>query len=154
MLFLNQGKGENDRRKYFMIRMLPTRWGSNPQPPDHQSDAHLTEPSKKTDHRMEEIHRLISDLPGAVFSHTASQKWFSHNRTGISIYHIYPIKCLDTLPPYHTCSKVWTVHFTGFWCLNPLDDWAQFTPWSYAAVCGIWSGSTQFARACLSKYLG
>ena len=41
-------KGENDCRKYFMInlyeRMLPTWWGSNPQPPDHQSDTHLTEP--------------------------------------------------------------------------------------------------------------
>ena len=34
--------------KYFMInlhdRMLPTQWGLNPQPPDHQSDAHPTEP--------------------------------------------------------------------------------------------------------------
>ena len=27
-------------------RMLPTRRGSNPQPPDHQSDAHPTEPPK------------------------------------------------------------------------------------------------------------
>ena len=42
----NCRKGENDRRKYFMIclheRMLLT--GSNPQPPDIQSDAHPTEP--------------------------------------------------------------------------------------------------------------
>ena len=41
--FLNQRKGENDSRKYFMIkspkRVLPTRRDSNPQPPDHQSDA-------------------------------------------------------------------------------------------------------------------
>ena len=48
--FLNQRKGESDRRKYFMInlheRMLPTRRGSNPQPPDLQSDAHPTEPPR------------------------------------------------------------------------------------------------------------
>ena len=47
-MILDQCKGENDRRKYIMInlreRMLPTRRGSNPQPPDHQSDAHPTEP--------------------------------------------------------------------------------------------------------------
>ena len=46
--FSNQQKGENDRRKYFMIscheRMLLTQQGSNSQPPDHQSDAHPTEP--------------------------------------------------------------------------------------------------------------
>ena len=48
MPFLNQQKGENDRRKYFMInlykRMLPTRRGLNLQPPDILSDAHPTEP--------------------------------------------------------------------------------------------------------------
>ena len=46
--FLNLWKGENDHRKYFMInlleRMLPAHQGSNPQPPDHQSDVHPTEP--------------------------------------------------------------------------------------------------------------
>ena len=49
--FLNQQQGENDHRKYFMTnlyeRLLPTWWGSNPQPPDHQSeDALLTEPQR------------------------------------------------------------------------------------------------------------
>ena len=43
-------KGENDRRKYSMINlhetMLPTRRRSNPQPPNHQSDAHPTEPPR------------------------------------------------------------------------------------------------------------
>ena len=46
MPFLNQRKGENDHRKYFMInlheRMLPA-W-SNLLPPDHQSDVHPTTP--------------------------------------------------------------------------------------------------------------
>ena len=36
---MNQREGENDRTNYFMInlheRMLPTRRGSNPQPPNH-----------------------------------------------------------------------------------------------------------------------
>ena len=40
-------KGDNESRKYFMInlhgRMLPTQWGLNLQPPDHQSNAHPTE---------------------------------------------------------------------------------------------------------------
>ena len=43
----NQRKGENDHRKYFMIslheRMLSTRQGLSPQPPDYRSDEHLTE---------------------------------------------------------------------------------------------------------------
>ena len=42
MPFLNQGKGENDRRKHFMInlheRMLRPRRGLNPRPPGLQSD--------------------------------------------------------------------------------------------------------------------
>ena len=50
MPFLNKRKGENDCRKYFMInphqRMLPTQQGSNAWPPDHQSDAHLSEPPR------------------------------------------------------------------------------------------------------------
>ena len=40
--FLNQRKGQNDRRKYFMInlheRMLPTGRGLNPQPPGLRLD--------------------------------------------------------------------------------------------------------------------
>ena len=48
--FLKQQKGEDGRRKYFMInlhdRMLPIQWGSNPQPPDHQSYVHPTEPAR------------------------------------------------------------------------------------------------------------
>ena len=48
--FLNQWKGENNRRKYFMInpheRKLLTQLGLNPQPPDHQSNPHPTEPPR------------------------------------------------------------------------------------------------------------
>ena len=46
LLFLNQWKGKNDCRKYFMInlheRMLPTWRGLNPWPPGLQSDAENT----------------------------------------------------------------------------------------------------------------
>ena len=42
MPFLNQQKGENDRRKYFMTslheRMLPTSAGLHPRPPGLQLD--------------------------------------------------------------------------------------------------------------------
>ena len=41
--FLNQQKGENDRRKNFMIKS-PQKNVANLQPPDHQSDVHPTEP--------------------------------------------------------------------------------------------------------------
>ena len=45
---MNQQKGENDRRIYFMInlneRMLLDLAGIKPELPDHQSDMHLTEP--------------------------------------------------------------------------------------------------------------
>ena len=48
--FLWISEGREWRRKYFTInlheKILPTRRGSNPQPPDHQSDAHQTEPPR------------------------------------------------------------------------------------------------------------
>ena len=47
--FLNQRKGGNDRRKY-LWSISTTECcrprGSNPRPPDHQSDTHPTEPSR------------------------------------------------------------------------------------------------------------
>ena len=47
---MNQQKGENDRRKYFMIKSpqknVATRWGLNPLSPDYQPDALPTEPSR------------------------------------------------------------------------------------------------------------
>ena len=51
--FLNQRKGENDPRKYFMInlhgRMLPDPAGIEPTTPDHQSDTQPTEPPRPAD---------------------------------------------------------------------------------------------------------
>ena len=37
----------NISRSNLHERMLPTRRGSNPQPPNHQSDAHLTKPRSR-----------------------------------------------------------------------------------------------------------
>ena len=46
--FLNQLKGENERKKYFIFNLhkitLPTRRRSNPEPPDHQLDTYPPEP--------------------------------------------------------------------------------------------------------------
>ena len=48
--FLNQWKGENDHRKYFMIKSpwknVAALAGFNPQPPDYQLDAQPTEPPR------------------------------------------------------------------------------------------------------------
>ena len=51
LLFLNQLKGVNDRRKYSMINLHEKILSilsrpSNPQLPDHQTDAHPTEPKR------------------------------------------------------------------------------------------------------------
>ena len=44
-------------------RMLPTRRGSNPQPPDHQLDAHHTEPPRPAD-RLKIPLRGMNTFPG------------------------------------------------------------------------------------------
>ena len=57
-------------------------------------------------------------------------------------------KYLDTLTPYHTCPVIWmSVKFCCVWG-------KQCRPRSNAAQRGVWSGSTLFANACLSEYLG
>ena len=60
---LLESAGENDRRKYFMInlheRMLPTWRGLNPQPPDHQLDAHPTEPPRLACMQVNSIYNRI-----------------------------------------------------------------------------------------------
>ena len=70
-------------------------------------------------------------------------------------YHIYS-KYLDTWTPYHTGPKIWTspskkllICLKNCWLIGK-----QYRPWSDAAFCSIWSGSTLFAKAYLYKYLG
>ena len=72
-------------------------------------------------------------------------------------YCIYP-KYWDTLSTYHTAPKILNSPFYYLlMCLKYMyccmyDK--QCRPWSDAAFCSIWSGSSLFTRACLSQYLG
>ena len=75
-------------------------------------------------------------------------------------YCIYP-KYWDILPTYHTCLKIWNSLFyyllmcLKHTCLKYCCMYGkQCRPWSGPTFCGIWSGFTLFAKACLSQYLG
>ena len=70
-------------------------------------------------------------------------------------YHISP-KYWDTLVTYHTSPKIWSIPFYYLLiCLKYCCMYGKYCrPWSDAAFCGIWSGSTLFAKAYLSQYLG
>ena len=61
-------------------------------------------------------------------------------------YHIYS-KCLYLVTPYHTCPQLWTFPF----CKNCWMDGKQCGSRSDVTFCGIWSGSTLIAQACLCK---
>ena len=78
-----------------------------------------------------------------------------HNalRSATYFYHIYP-KYWD-LWTYHTCPNIWNSQFYYLLiCLKYFCMYGnQCRPWSDAAFCGVWSGSTLFAKACLSQYL-
>ena len=62
----------------------------------------------------------------------------------------------DILSTYHTCPKIWNSPF--YYLLMYLKYCCMYGkqcgPWSDAAFCGIWSGSTLFAKVYLSQYLG
>ena len=62
----------------------------------------------------------------------------------------------DTLSVYRMCPKIWN---SPFYCLVMCIKYCcmygkQCRPWSDAAFCSVWSGSTMFAKAYLSQYLG
>ena len=75
---MNQRQGENNRKKYFMIKSprknVTDPAGSNPQPPNHLLDAHPTEPPRPAEKKIDElrhnkpvqfgkgIHRSLSKL--------------------------------------------------------------------------------------------
>ena len=62
---------------------------------------------------------------------------------------------LDTSTPYHSCPKIWTrTIYRLMLCLkNYWKSGKQCGPWWDATFCGISSGSTLFAQACLSEYI-
>ena len=74
----------SDRRKHFMInlheRMLPTRRGSNPQAPGHQSTAHPAEPPRPT--RSENIRTFHAP----VFSRAATYTYYTCTWAKITFY--------------------------------------------------------------------
>ena len=72
----------------------------------------------------------------------------------ICIYHIYP-KYSDTSTPYHSCPKIWTrTIYRPMLCLKYYwMSGKQCGPWWDTTFCGISSGSTLFAQACLSQYI-
>ena len=65
-------------------------------------------------------------------------------------------KYWDTLSTYHTCPKVWNSPLNYLlMCLEYCCMYGkQCRPWSDAAFCCVWPGSTLFAKAYLSQYLG
>ena len=87
MTALLQRKGENDRRKYFMInlqeRMLPTLAGSNPPPPGLQSDAHPTEPPRLVEKAIQNYHNNPKYWDRQAFANSVDpdqtlQQYFKH----------------------------------------------------------------------------
>ena len=69
------------------------------------------------------------------------------------LYRIYP-KYSDISTPYHTYSKIWTYYLLPD--VVPKICWMsgkQCRPKWDAAFCGVSSGSTLFAQACLSEYI-
>ena len=85
---------------------------------------------------------------------------FSQCRS-FSIVHVYTIITLSIGTPYLLTilvfsPKIWNSSFYYLlMCLNYCCRYCkQCRPWSDAAFCGIWSGSTVFAHACMSQYLG
>ena len=63
-------------------------------------------------------------------------------------------KYWDTLPTYHT-SKIWNSPFYYLlMCLKYFCMFGeQYRPGSDTAFCGVWAGSTLFAKAYLSQYI-
>ena len=71
---------ENISRSNLHERMLPTRWGSNPQPPDHQSNEHSPEPPRPAEiqeHYGLVTHRLMQHT--CMYTHTLGNFFFILN---------------------------------------------------------------------------
>ena len=70
-------------------------------------------------------------------------------------YHIYS-KYWDTLSTYHTCPKICNSPFYYLlMCLKYCCMYSkQCRPWLFALFFSVWSGSTLFAKAYQSQYLG
>ena len=83
------------------------------------------------------------------------KSWLYQTRSKIILVNTIITLTIRTPLPYHTCSKIWTSPFyhlmlclkTSRWMANSVDPVQM-------PQCSIWSGSTLFAQAHLSKHLG
>ena len=92
---------------------------------------------------------------GLLCSRMALRLIFFTIRITYSECRIYP-KYWDTLSTHHTCPKIWNSPFC--YPLMYLKCCCMYSkqcrPWSDAAFCGVWSGSTLLTKTYLSQYLG
>ena len=90
----------------------------------------------------------ISSYCSSIFSCCENDSFVSLLYT----YHIYR-KNLDTWTSYRTCSKILTSNLLPHvLCKNCLMRGKRCRPWWDAAYCGVSSGTTLSAQACLSEY--
>ena len=63
---------------------------------------------------------------------------------------------MEPLTPDHVCPKNFnkSILLPAAVSKTLPNEWPLRRPWSDATFFGIWSGSTLFAQACLSQYLG
>ena len=105
-------------------------------------------------------HTSEDSIKGIVYKEKKKKKDFKIPFTNIKIlpfwsYHDYP-EYFDILTFYQTGLKI-LITPNDYLLMCPKYcrmNGKQCSPWSDAAFCSIWSGSTLFAQACLSEYLG
>ena len=123
--FLNQRKGENDRRIYFMInlheRMLPTSTGLNPRPPGLQSD-------------------------GA--SNWATEAGFQNWFASLLKKDLYPLPCwINKMPyPFLIFNRSDTWSDPGCWFKVTYSMANSADPYQLDSSEANWSGFTLFAK--------
>ena len=96
-----------------------------------------------------------SCLPRKGALNYISLEWGYHKWIAVPHSNPSPQPPSKPLTTKHTCPKCWNSPFCHlFLCLNYCCIYGkQCRHWSDAAECSIWSRSTLFAKAYLSKYL-
>ena len=120
--FLNQQKGENDRRKYFMInlheRMLLTLAGLNLWPPGLLPDAHPTEPPRPTVTCVYLTYNI--SYPVLMSRQMCYYKWlgnFNNTESALELGRIIAIIALSFCHIPQTCNIIIGIKH-GFSCIN------------------------------------
>ena len=121
-----------------------------------------------THHHNTQNYNSLLNKQTTSYAVASRHSWFTQNdrsflKNGLSIFRnkdwqsdIYRnySKYWDTLNHYHTCSMICkSMFYYLLMCLKHCWTSCKLCrPWSDATFCGIWSGSTQFAKACLPQY--